>query len=291
MTENLRSQMFEKREGNPMCNANNYKDIEGLANDSVMMHFCAPAADAENEIDRKLTRSAEQYDVPFEGQMLKAYAWGEGKTILMVHGWGSRASHLAFLGRSIAKSGFRVIAFDGPAHGNSEFNGGYPRSSLPEFCRAIFHISNHFGPIYGFVGHSFGGAAAAFTACGQANLSGYRVEIEKLVLISSPSGIDAMVNHYCRNYKLPEGAQEAVIAQLEKEFPLKTGDYEIKDALRKFNGDVLVVHDVDDQEVFIEEARQMVEGHKHVNLIETRGDGHRKILASRSLIKIVKSFL
>ena len=291
MTENLRSQMFEKREGNPMCNANNYKDIEGLANDSVMMHFCAPAADAENEIDRKLTRSAEQYDVPFEGQMLKAYAWGEGKTILMVHGWGSRASHLAFLGRSIAKSGFRVIAFDGPAHGNSEFNGDYPRSSLPEFCRAIFHISNHFGPIYGFVGHSFGGAAAAFTACGQANLSGYRVEVEKLVLISSPSGIDAMVSHYCRNYKLPEGAQEAVIAELEKEFPLKAGDYEIKDALRKFNGDVLVVHDVDDQEVFIEEARQMVEGHKHVNLIETKGDGHRKILASRSLIKIVKSFL
>jgi len=111
MPENLRSQMFEKREDNPMYNANNYNALEGLANDSVMMHFCTPAADAENEIDRKLTRSAEQYDVPFEGQTLKAYAWGEGKTILMVHGWGSRASHLAFLGRSIAKSGFRVIAF------------------------------------------------------------------------------------------------------------------------------------------------------------------------------------
>jgi len=100
-----------------------------------------------------------------------------------------------------------------------------------------------------------------------------------------------MVSHYCRNYKLPEGAQEAVIAQLEKEFPLKIGDYEIKDALRKFNGDVLVVHDVDDQEVFIEESRQMVEGHEHVSLIETRGEGHRKILASRSLIRIIKSFL
>ncbi len=291
MKANFQSQMFETQEDSPMYNADNSSAQDGLVNDNVMMHFCAPAVDAESEIDRKLTRSAEQYDVPFEGQILKAYTWGEGKTILMVHGWGSRASHLAFLGRSIAKSGFRVIAFDGPAHGNSEFKGDYPRSSLPEFCRAIFHISNHFGPIYGYVGHSFGGTAAAFTACGQANLSGYRVEVEKLVLISSPSGIDAMVSHYCRNYKLPEGAQEAVIVQLEKEFPLKARDYEIKDALRKFNGDVLVVHDVDDQEVFIEEARQMVEGHEHVTLIETRGEGHRKILASRSLIKIVKSFL
>ena len=274
-----------------MYNNDNYDALISLTNEKVMMHFCAPATDAESALDRKLTGSAEQFDVPFEGQMLKTYTWGEGKTILLVHGWGSRASHLAFLGKSIAKSGFRVIAFDGPAHGNSVFNGDQPRSSLPEFCRAIFHISNHFGPIYGVVGHSFGATAAAFTACGQANLSGYQVEAEKLVLISSPSGIEAMVNHYCRNYELPAGSKSAVIKQLEKEFPLKISDYEISDALRKFGGDVLVVHDVDDQEVFIEEARQMVEGHDHVSLVETRGEGHRKILASRSLIKIVRSFL
>ena len=277
--------------GHLMYNADDNDALDSLTNKRVMMHFCAPTTDSESEIDRKLTRSAKQYDVPFEGQILKTYVWGEGKTVLLVHGWGSRASHLAFLGKNIAKSGFRVVAFDGPAHGNSEYNGSSPRSSLPEFCRAIFHLSNHFGPIYGFVGHSFGGAAAAFTACGQANLSGYRVEIEKLVLVSSPSGIEAMVSHYCRNYKLPEGSKPAIIAQLEREFPLKTGDYEINDALKKFNGDVLVVHDVDDQEVFIEEARQMVEGHVHASIVETKGEGHRKILASRSLVRIIRSFL
>jgi len=274
-----------------MYSADEYDALDSLTNKRVMMHFCAPITDAESELDRKLTQSAEQYDLPFEGQILKAYVWGEGKTVLLMHGWGSRASHLALLGKNIAKSGFRVVAFDGPAHGNSQFNGSYPRSSLPEFCRAIFHISNHFGPIYSFVGHSFGGAAATFTACGQANVSGYQVRVEKLVLISSPSGIRAMVRHYCQNYKLPDGSEQAVIEQLEKEFPLKTTDYEINDALKKFSGDVLVVHDIDDKEVFIEEARQMVEGHRHASLVETRGEGHRRILASRSLIRIVKSFL
>ena len=274
-----------------MYNADSYDELEGLTNNNVMMHFCAPATEAESELDRKLTRSAEHYDIPFEGQTLKAYAWGKGRTILMVHGWGSRASHLALLARSIAKSGFRVVAFDGPAHGNSEFNGDYPRSSLPEFCRAIFHVSNHFGPIFGLIGHSFGGTAAAFTACGQANLSGYRVAVEKLVLISSPSGIDSMISHYCRNYNLPDGSKAVVIAQVEKEFPLKVQDYDINDALKKFSGDVLVVHDVDDQEVFIEEARQMVKEHEHVSLIETSGEGHRRILASRSLMRTIKSFL
>ncbi|MBT8355512.1 MAG: alpha/beta fold hydrolase [Desulfofustis sp.] len=274
-----------------MCKTEDNDALDSLASKRVMMHFCAPATNAESEIDRKLTGSAEQYDIPFEGQTLKVYGWGEGKTILLVHGWGSQASHMAFLGKNIAKSGFRVIAFDGPAHGKSEFNGSHPRSSMPEFSRAIFHLSNHFGPIYGMVGHSFGGAVATFTACGQANLSGYQVEVEKLVLISAPSGIEAMVNHYCRNYALPDGSKSAVIEQLEREFPLKVGDYEINDALNKFAGEVLVVHDVGDPEVFIEEARQMVEGHRRVSLVETRGEGHRKILASRSLIKIVRSFL
>ena len=274
-----------------MYNADGRDALDSLADKRAMMHFCAPRTDAESELDRKLTRSAEHHDIRFEGQILKAYAWGKGRTVLLIHGWGSRASHLAFLGKNIAKSGFRVVAFDGPAHGNSQFSGGSPRSSLPELCRAIFHISNRFGPIYSFVGHSFGGAAAAFTACGQANLSGYRVGVEKLVLISSPPGMRAMVKHYCRNYKLPDESEPAVIAQLEEEFPLKVADYEINDALKNFNGDALVVHDSDDQEVFIEEARQMVEGHGHVSLVETVGEGHRRILASRSLVRIVKAFL
>ena len=206
-----------------MYNRDNYDALEGLTNNNAMMHFCDPATAAESEFDRKLTRSADHYDIPFEGQTLKAYVWGKGRSILMVHGWGSRASHLALLARSIAKSGFRVVAFDGPAHGNSEFNGNYPRSSLPEFCRAIFHVSNHFEPIYSIIGHSFGGTAAAFTACGQANLSGYRIAVEKLVLISSPSGIDAMVGHYCRSYNLPDGSKAAVIARWKRNFRLKQG--------------------------------------------------------------------
>jgi pimeloyl-ACP methyl ester carboxylesterase len=269
----------------------NYDAHERVTGKRFMRHFCAPAPDDESEIDRRLTSSAEHYDIPFEGQMLKAYGWGQGKTVLLVHGWGSRASHMALLGKNIAKSGYHAIAFDGPAHGQSEYNGSHPRSSISEFCRAIFHLATHFGPVHGLVGHSFGGAAAAFTASGQANLSGYRVEVEKLVLISSPSGIVAMVNHYCRDHGLPDGSSSAVIDQLEREFPLKVGDYEISDALEKFNGDVLVVHDADDQEILIEEARQMVEGHAHVSLVVTRGEGHRKILASRSLIKIVRAFL
>lgn len=257
----------------------------------VMMHFCQPENNDENDLDVKLLRSAERYDIPFEGQVLKGYAWGKGRIVVLVHGWSSRASHMAFLARSLAKSGFRAIAFDGPAHGKSISHGSNPQTNLPEFCRAIYHISNGLGKVYGLIGHSFGGAAAAFTAAGQANVAGYRLEVEKLVMISSPSGISRMVEHYCRSQGFEEGAERIVTKHLEEEFPLRVKDFEISEAFGKTSADILVIHDKDDKEISIQDAIAMTANHDHVRLVKTSGEGHRKILASRALLRAVKDFL
>lgn len=260
-------------------------------NQSEMLNFCRPEPFEENELDRKLLLSAEEYDIPFEGQVLKGYRWGKGKQVLLVHGWNSRASHMAFLARRLAKSGFSVTAFDGPAHGGSQFNGDFPRSSLPEFCRAIYHVSRGLGPLHGIIGHSFGGAAVAFTVAGQANLAGYRIEVEKIMLISSPSGIDSMIEHYCNTHGYAKEAQRLMIELIEREFPLTVNDYKIHDALGKISRKVLVIHDIDDKEIPIDSARAMIAGHGHVQLVQTSGEGHRRILASKSLLQAIEEFL
>jgi alpha-beta hydrolase superfamily lysophospholipase len=214
-----------------------------------MIHFCRPEGDAESDLDRKLLLSAETFDIPFEGQILQGYRWGEGKTVLLMHGWSSRASHLAFLARSLAKAGFEVVAFDGPAHGRSSYNNTIPRTNLPEFCRALYHVAGKLGPLYGLVGHSFGGAAASFTVAGQAQIAGYRVAVKKLVLISSPCGINGMIEHYCRSQGYREGGAEALVQLLENEYPLSVKEYEVSDALKRVDAEVLVVHGSDDLEV------------------------------------------
>ena len=53
------------------------------------------------------------------GDEIAVYAWGNGPTILCVHGWGGRATNFAaFIGPMVA-AGFRVVAFDAPGHGQS----------------------------------------------------------------------------------------------------------------------------------------------------------------------------
>ncbi|MFW6193451.1 MAG: alpha/beta hydrolase [Gemmatimonadota bacterium] len=51
---------------------------------------------------------------------MATYAWGEeGPTVLLVHGWSSHTGHMTGFVDPLLRRGFRVVAFDGPAHGRS----------------------------------------------------------------------------------------------------------------------------------------------------------------------------
>src|SRR5262245_29582359 len=50
---------------------------------------------------------------------LRAWEWGEGECVLLVHGWGSRAAWMEKLVGPLVESGRHVVAFDLPAHGES----------------------------------------------------------------------------------------------------------------------------------------------------------------------------
>jgi len=267
------------------------QEQSGRAKEMLMQHFCRPDPVEETEAEQKLLAGAEMFDVPFEGRTLKCYAWGHGKTVLLVHGWGSRAGHMAFLARSLARAGYRAIAFDGPAHGRSVGLSDNGRSSLPEFCRAIYHLSRRIGPLFGLIGHSFGGAAACFCVAGQANIAGYRVEVSRLALVAAPAGIAKMIQYFCAGAGFDAAVENEITSLLEEEFPLAVKDYEVSDALGRINAKVLVVHDRDDREVAYAAAAEMVAGHHHVRLVSTSGEGHRRILISRTLVRAMRDFL
>src|SRR5215470_10874422 len=48
-----------------------------------------------------------------------AYTWGDGPAVLLVHGWGGNAGHLAGFVDPLLAAGFRAVAVDLPGHGRS----------------------------------------------------------------------------------------------------------------------------------------------------------------------------
>ena len=76
----------------------------------------------------------------------------------MVHGWGARATHMGKMIEPLVAAGFRLVAFDAPAHGES-FGGS---TDLIEYAAAIKAVARHAGPVHTLLAHSFGVAMALY---------------------------------------------------------------------------------------------------------------------------------
>ena len=59
--------------------------------------------------------------VPFEGGELAVTTWGSaGPNILLMHGWGGSRAQMTGFVEPLVSAGYRVVAYDQPAHGESD---------------------------------------------------------------------------------------------------------------------------------------------------------------------------
>ena len=92
------------------------------------------------------------------GTDIAVYEWGPpgGEVVVLAHGWDGRASQFATLVRELVADGYRVVAFDAPAHGDSPGRATY----LLDWVHALQTVQERHGRFAAVVGHSFGGLAA-----------------------------------------------------------------------------------------------------------------------------------
>ena len=258
---------------------------------NLVDRFCTPPSIPIAEFERRAFSDAERINFPFEGELLAGYGWGEGRTVLLVHGWGSRASHMAFLGRFLAKSGFRVVAYDAPAHSSSDTPQKKRTSNMFEYCRAISAVAALLGPLYAVAGHSFGAACAAFTVGGLSAFSEYRISTEKLVLISTPPTLIDVYESFCRRDGTGTEGLPILKSILEKEFGFSSEEYTVHAALRTVTADTLLIHDAQDEEFPVADIYAIHESAPATKLLVTEGSGHQKILANRAMVAGVRDHL
>ena len=258
---------------------------------SVLEQFCTPPPTPETQFDVKATANAEILTCECDEVALTGYAWGTGRTVLLLHGWGSRASHWSPLVRILVKSGFRVIAFDAPAHGRSLKPRDRQQSSMFEFCRAMFAAAQTLQPVYALVGHSLGAASMIFANAGYADLAPYTIPAERLVAISAPESMNRMITLFCRQRSLPPDVEWELTTELEQAFEFSVAHYQTAEALAQTEAHVLLVHDEDDNEVPVSGAHQLQQARPDARLVLTRGSGHQRILGNRNMLRAVNNFL
>src|SRR5690606_24011535 len=86
--------------------------------------------------------------ISYKGKRLKTYLWCySGEIVLLVHGWASGSWAFESKIEALLNAGYRVVAIDGPTHGESP----YRRTNLIDFGNALRTVIEHFeksGGIY-----------------------------------------------------------------------------------------------------------------------------------------------
>jgi pimeloyl-ACP methyl ester carboxylesterase len=198
-----------------------------------------------------------------------AYAWGGAgdPVVLLAHGWGGHAGHLAGFVEPLVAAGYRPIALDLPGHGTTPRG----RTSLVHFARAVRAAADRTGPVHGIIAHSFGAAAVTFALA-------RGLAVERAVFVA-PS---ARFEPYWAWFRGAVGISDRVWVRLRRhsEGWLGVSYDEISPAvyLADMTTPLLVVHSADDREVPLGEGKEIAAGWAGATLREVDGLGHLRIL-------------
>ena len=147
---------------------------------------------------------------PRDGAAGSAREDGAPRTVVLIHGWASRAAFMTAFVEPLVASGHRVVVVDLPAHGEA----GGTRLHLGIAVDALLALHARTGPWRGLVGHSFGGAVA--TALVDGTVGGRpAVAVERLALIAAPESVPAIFRGFGRLVGLGARAQAAMDARVE----------------------------------------------------------------------------
>ncbi|MEP6688084.1 MAG: alpha/beta fold hydrolase [Gemmatimonadales bacterium] len=242
--------------------------------------FCTPPRNEPRSGEEAFLASGRQFTVPSGGESLAAWEWGSGPTVVLVHGWGSRAGRFGPLTVALAEAGFRVVAYDAPAHGRS--TGRF--SSLPEFARALRSVGDVVGPVHAVVGHSLGGAAVTL-----ALRDG--LAAERVVLMAAPADVTRFSTAFADHLRLPAGTRALMRRNLETRLQARWDDLHLPTIARTLGAAALVLHDREDEDVPFVHAEEIVAAWPGARLVPTAGLGHRGLLRDAGVVRETVAFL
>jgi pimeloyl-ACP methyl ester carboxylesterase len=247
--------------------------------------FSTPRGRARHKVSDELLESARIFEFMYGKQLLKGYEWGYGgRTVLLVHGWESRGTALRTFVPPLLEKGYRVVAFDGPAHGNS----GGRRTNLIHFGGAVRAILHQIGGAYGIITHSFGGASTVFA------LSSLKPElsVEKLVLIGVPNRMEQVLQSAIVTLNVPPPAARRFLRHIERKVKAPLHHISLSHRGRHLKvKQALVVHDEQDQVVPFSEAKAIFEAWDNASLLVCNGLGHYRLMKDPALVQRVTDFI
>ncbi len=230
--------------------------------------------------------SAHKETINVNNLPISVYIWWDKnrepeKTLLFIHGWTGRGTQIVNYIKKLNAIGYRVISFDGPAHGNSP---GEQTSAL-EMTDVVLALYKRYGKFDAAITHSFGGMILAYAMS-------LGVKVDRAALICPPNNFQIILDNFQRILSLPDSVMHVVI---RKSFA--THGQHIRDTINTVNNvknltcKGLVLHDEEDADISWQSGEEIANAWPNAVFIKTKGLGHRRIIHDNEVINSIINFI
>jgi len=246
--------------------------------------------------EKRLRGDAPAGSAVFEIDCLGTTVWGfdwapdttgEHPLVYLVHGWGGSTGDFRFIAATLVASGFRVVAFDAPSHGNSGPGPwGDRHANGLHLIEAMNVVLDKFGEPDAVVAHSMGAVSAVHGMLQHGvDLKGVRFAM-LAPFIGGVEGFQDTIGAI-----VPVGPR--IFSRLMPLGEAKAGvnleDFSLRGI--EMEAPVLIVHDQGDRPNPFRHGKSLAEAWPNAELMATQGLGHRKVLVSPAVNSRVAQFL
>ncbi|MDZ4017594.1 alpha/beta fold hydrolase [Pseudomonas sichuanensis] len=237
--------------------------------------FMSPRTLPPRDWELPLLARAERITLRFG---LSALRWGQGPTVLLMHGWEGRPTQFAALIETLVAAGHTVVSLEGPGHGRSPGH----QAHVVLFARALLEAAAELPPLRAVIGHSMGGASVLLALQ-------WGLRAEAAVSIAAPARLLGVMRGFARHLGLPARARAAFIRQVERDIGVQVARLDVTGYQLDLPG--LVVHASDDVLVPAGESQVIHKAWFDSRLLLLEEGGHVRVLADPRLGEAVLELL
>ncbi len=258
--------------------------------------FCTPRGTSPKPKELQILASAKRWELPYKSLLgtsktLVGYTWNEtgDKTVLLVHGWELHAGRMTPLVEPLVKQGFRVIAFNAPAHGAGTDRSSGKWTNGVEYAWAVNHVVNAYGDhtqLHGIVAHSIGCLATSYA------LARYnRQAATKAVFIAPPSRLADFLFVFQTMTQFSKRVMSMLTAHFEATYCTKVREFDMRHLVRTIDVPLLFIHDKGDSVCSFDYTTTVVAEAPNAEFVQTENLGHLAVLRSPEVAERILTFL
>ncbi|MCE9647085.1 MAG: alpha/beta hydrolase [Chloroflexi bacterium] len=250
----------------------------------VYQAFFSPSQYEVKSTDREIIERGNNYRVPFDGGELAVTTWGgDGPAVLLMHGWGGARAQMTGFVEPLLSAGYRVVAYDQPAHGESDGK----TTNILEIAPSMDLILQRERRFDAVIAHSFGTLITSY-ALVKRNLP----PPSRLVYFGAFNRLLDSLPRFQMLANLPDEVMDGLRNMISENFGRDVLDAIVNESLvSQIRIPALMFHDRSDNVTPVEDSRAIANAWTDAQYIETNGLGHRGALQSTEIHAQVLRFL